>query len=507
MLSVDNGFHKAASGQVIRPEAQLLVSFSKDYSASVEFFTLDVSQLDSGAMLKPKDDDAVQLWDLYDYADYTDELVSAEWSRSVSFPDSVQYALLDVTLDNTDDLFTAGKGSVLSDDLLPSRPVRLNAGFNGFTPLQQFVGSTSAIPKADDTQHTATVHADDYLKQIAELPLKSLVAMKDARTDEVLLKIVEQYGIQASQCRFDKGLNIIPFVHFGSETKAGEAIRKLVQAENGRMWLDESGVFRFENAETSETDPVMELTDYQIIKLTPSSDNQIVNRVTVQAELRELQEWQIIYEKTSEAKTVSENLWVIPANGEMTQEINLEDPCYNIENPTLGKNSTVSWFTALKSDGTEVTAKVEAELTINTNSATIVFKNSNSFAVEVDEMHLWGTPAKVYDVLTYEARNDDSIKKYGDHSLTITDNEFFQSVDSAKTFADAVVTDNSEPNGVLEAEVKGDFSLQIGDEVTIPSDGVNGTYAGTYEIEGEKWQYRSGYLGCILTLRRNTIEA
>lgn len=500
MIAASDAFHAEAVGQIINPVARYHVSFDKETSADTTYFTLNQSVLDGPDLLATADDNPIQLWDTYDYKDYSDRLVKLEWSRSIEFPHTVQSALADITLNNYDDYFTPDSGSTISANNLPKRPARIYAGYSTSGVVPQLVGLTQEMPKIDDNSRTATYHMMDFLSEIAEQNLNAVIAMRDARTDEVLAKIVEQFGVLPSQYRFDTGVNVIPFVFFDKNTNAGEAIRKLVQAEIGRMWLDEMGVLRFQSRVNSPSEPVMLLDDYSVISIKPSTSAQMVNHVKITADIREVQEWQSVYTKTSSGESVSSDLWVVPAGGSYTWEASLSDPCYDVEVPTIGKNSAVSWFTARTSNGAEITSGVTCTGELSTNAYSMTFTNNNLVPVEIDEIELWGEPAKVIDVIDYDAYEDESVAKYGDHLLELTDNQFIQSYGQAEAFAKYLLYQYAFYNGVLELEVKGDVALQIGDLVTIRTE----RFSGTYMVDSLAYTLQPGLLTTRMTVHKYT---
>ena len=500
MITASDAFHAEAIGQVINPVARYYISFDKETSADTTYFTLNQSALNGSDILTTSDDNPIQLWDTYDYKDYSDRLVKVEWSRSIEFPYTVQSAIADVTLNNYDGYFTPNSDSTISDDNLPKRPARIYAGYSTNGVVPQLVGLTQEMPSIDDNNRIATYHMMDFLSEIAEQNLNSVVAMQNARTDQVLAMIVTQFGVLPSQYNFDKGANAIPFVFFDKNTNAGEAIRKLVQAEIGRMWLDEMGMLRFQSRVNVPSEPVMVLDNYSVISIKPSTSSQMVNHVKVTADIREVQEWQSVYTKVSSGDSVSSDLWVVPAGSSYTWEASLIDPCYDIQAPTIGKNSAVSWFTARTSNGEEITSGVTCSGELSTNAYSMTFTNNNLVPVEIDEIELWGEPAKVVDVIDYDAYEDESLAKYGDNLLEVTDNQFIQSYSQAEAFAKYLLYQYAFYNGVLELEVKGDVALQIGDVVSIQTT----QFTGTYMVDSLAYNLQPGLLATRMTVHKFT---
>ena len=498
MISVSDGFHKAARGQVIQTIVAPYISFAKDYDPNITFFTLDQSVLDGPDILTTEETNPLQLWDLYNYLDYSDRLVQLQLSRSVEFPYQVQIAQADITFDNHDGYFTHGSGSSIDQYNLPGRPCRIYAGYQGQGAVPQLVGLTSQMPDINQGSRTADYHVDDFLVQISDSSLSEVVDMRDARTDEVLAAIVEQFGLTSSQYSFEAGANTIPFVFFDVGTDAGEAIRKLVQAENGRFWLDELGILRFQARGSFADTTAMTFDEYSIIDVRPSDDSQMVNRVRISADIREVQEYQVVYTKSSSGDSTSSSLWVVSHNFTNTISCSLQDPCYDVVNPTLGKSSSVSWFTAKDSNGDPVTSGVSATSTLTSNALIVTFTNTNNFDVEIDEMQLFGEPAKVTNVLNYEAYDDTSVEEYGEHLLEITDNQFFQSDSQADLYARYMLYERANYNPVLDVDVKGDFSLMLGDIVELR----HREYSGTYVVDGINWEAGPGRLATTLKVHQ-----
>jgi len=497
MITVSDRFHAAAKGQIIQAIAAAYISFDKARGDNVRFFTLDSSMLDSGDILDTPDTNPMQMWDTYDYKDYSDRLVSMNWSRSVEFPYTVQAAMADITFNNFDDYFSPERGSSIDANNLSGRPTKVYAGFHGQGYVPQLVGLTDGMPDINPYSKTADYHVIDFLSEISNQDLNSVVAMRDVRTDEVLSAIVAQFGILPNQCHFDQGMNVIPFVFFDIGTNAGEVIKKLVQAEGGRFWLDEQGILQFRARNNTETTLAAVIPEYSIIDVAPDDNSNMINHIKITAELREIQEWQIVYTKTPSGDRVSTDLWVVPARGSYTISCSLEDPCYDIVAPTIGKVSGVSWFTARKTDQTEVASGVTVTGVLTANSFNITFTNANNFAVEIDEMELWGEPAKVYDVLNYDAYESESVEKYGEHILEIDDNQFFQTYAGAENYAIYMLHDYAFYNPVLSVEIKGDFALQIGDIVAL-----NGDYYGTYIVDALEYRIEAGLLTTKMRVHR-----
>lgn len=510
MIPVSSSFHSAAFGQIIQPILKLYISFDKKLDEG-KFFTLDSSKLNGPDLLKFAASNAdTQSWDFYNYSDYSDRLVAISWERSLEFPYQIQCGMADFTVNNSDGFFTPlNPKSSIGEKNLPSRPAKIAAGFayagnNEIIP--QMSGVTDGMPAMQNGSRTVDYHIVDFLYQICNQSLKTVINMRNARTDEVIAAILQSYGLSATQYNLQPGRYRIPFVFFDVGASIGDALKKLVQSENGFMWLDEMGVVRFATSAASAgaTEIVAKLSDYDILSLESSDLSEIINHVKITAELREVQEYQEVYAKTDSTETVSSSLWVVPANDSITISCGLGDPCYDVVVPTLGRASSVSWFTAIRENGTNITSNVSAMGVLSSNSYTVTFTNTNTYPVEIAELKLWGEPAKVYDTLNYDGYDDVSVEKYGDQILEVNDNQFFQTYTQAYTYARTLIKQRGEYNRTIKAEIKGDFSFQLLDLIEIDTSGEE--YNGIYQILGISYEYSNNRLITKLTLNGTSIQ-
>lgn len=498
MQAVNPTFHQIAAGEVIPLAWGLRVAFAKAKREDLSWFTLDQSTLNGDHVLSPTGSNPLQLWDSYRYDGYDDRVVSMEWERSLEFPYFVQSALADVVVDNHDGLFTPQGSSPLSEHLIPKRPIRLLAGYGGGVgAIPQFIGLTQEMPEVDDGNRTVTFHSMDFLGEIFEMPLTQTIAMRDVTTDEVLDSIFKQFGMAEWQYELEPAINQIPFVFFERNTNAGDAIRQLMQAEMGRLWLDEQGIICFSSRVSTDTDPVMTFGKHNTIRISATGYSEMINRIRIITPIREVQEFQTIHRKESSGDSTS-NLWVVPSDGSLTMSLSLEDPCYSAVAPTLGFASNVSWFTAKTSNGDPVTSLVTATGELRTNSYEVTFANNNMFPVEIDELELWGEPAKQIDEMDYEARSA-NYDKENDSLLEILDNSFLQDYNAARSFAMKVFDEYSYHQPIVEMEIKGNLALQLDDIIEITH-----KYPGQYRINNITTKLSDGGLNMVIKARKFT---
>lgn len=473
MQTVPALFDDLAKGNVRPISYALRMSFDKAYDDTTVFFKLDDSLLDGNDILTPNDDNPIQAWDYYKYADFSDRVQSVEWSQEIEFPFSVSSALADFTLANHDDLFTPNSASPIADYVLPKRPVRIYAGFNG-TNIPQFVGLTEKMPVISDRDKTAAFHAVGFLAKIYTMKMNKTIAMSNVRTDEVLAAILEQFGLTSDQYSLDRGRNIIPFLFYEKDSLAGDVLRKLMQAEMGNLWLDEQGIIRFSQRLLRVQTPVYVYDETNTNDIKTTSDENIINTVKITSQLRALQEFQVVYAKSK----TNTDLFVIGPGASRDFEAQLQDPCQTVEDPTFGEGSGPSWYSAALPDGSSVPSGVNVTATeLRTNTFVITFENTNSFSVNIDQLEVWGEPGRVYDTIKYTETDQSSIDKYEEQVIEI-DNPFIQSIDQCDSLALSLLDTFSEYANQIEIDVKGSPAQQLNDVVYVNYR----TYVGDYRI-------------------------
>lgn len=490
MIQTSTTFASIANG-TIRPLAQkTLISFTKQRNQSLSWFTLDQSVLDGSDILASNTDDAIQLWDAYDWSAYTDDVIKLDWSRSVQFPYNVQSATCDVTMNNTHQRYTyENSDSPLYGYILPKRPIRTYAGFKKSGTAEVipiFVGLTQGMPTYSDSNNsTATFTALDFLSEIGNMQLSSTIMMRDVRTDEAIDAVLQAFGMDASMYSLDKGLNVIPFLDLESGENAGQVLQKLVQAENGALWLNENGIIRFAPrvADLGKT-AVMTFDEQNIVSISPSRTDGIINRVKIESNIRKIQDFQPIFTLTNEKgyeSIPSEDSYRISANGNVIIWASFEDPVWTANTPVFNGANDDSSFTAVDLSGDAVTSNMSISTDLFSNSMKITITNSNNYPVSVSYVQIWGEPAKIVDTIKYDAYDTDSVDEFGEMVLEINDNDYFGSYNNANDYAEYILKQRASYSPIMTLKVKGSPALQLGDIIQ-----VNDKFVGTYKVIGIK---------------------
>lgn len=498
MITTSDKFHEIANGSVRPLSADVAISWAKQRNSDTAWFTLGQSKLNGSDLLSFNEEQPIQLWDAYDYERYGDRIIELSISRSIAFPYGTQSAIADFTLDNHD-----GKLSFKNNEnILPNRPTRLYLGFQGLTNLPEFVGLTEKIPTYDGLNDTkATFTAMDFLSSIGEMNLNQTLVMQDVRTDEALAEIFKQFGVGDEMYELDKGTNTIPYLCFESGKDAGNAIAELVQAENGKLWLDETGIIRF-SPRTSDLgrEPVAYFDKSNIISFKPSQQSDIVNRVKITSDVKAVQQLQPIYSNTNERgweESADKDDYRIKPNANLIVWASTDDPIWSAIAPQLNGEATSSAFTAKDTHGNTVADGVTAKMEQFVDSLKLTFTNARDEQVSIDYIQIWGEPVKVIDTIKYDAYDDASVEKYGEHLLEITDNNCFGNYRNVDMFATNILQKRAEYSPNINMAVKGDPSLQLDDIVTLGY-----KYEGDYKITSIKHKLSSKGLTTELQIER-----
>ncbi len=477
MQSVPLSFHQKSQAGIRKHKWSLLMSFDKSFDPARTFFTLDSSTLDGTDVLAPVGNNEIQFWDFYAYTPYTDRVMSMEWERESAAPYSVQSSSASVTLNNFDNYFSSHTNSPINNYLVPNRPMKILSGYHGAPLLQQFVGLTKGNIELDQTERVAKLNALDYLSEIFTIPLSQSIAMSNVRTDEVLAAIFTQFGIEAYQYSLTRGRNIIPFLFIPNGADITEYIRKIMEAEGGQLWIDEQGIIRFDQRLTLPTGPVFTFNESNISALSSTGDQQIINRVKLKSNIREVQGVQPIHYGSGQlSNPVLSSQVVVPASGTVTYNISLSDPLEGYSEPTLGEIAGDSWFTVVTSTGDTISTDVSVTAsTLTTNQLSLVFTNTNVIDAYIQSIQVYGEPAKIVDTLDYEAFDQESIDAYGDHLLSI-DNDMFGSESNCESFAYTLLDAYAQFDGIIEISVKGNPALQLGDIIWVDTSKVAGQF-------------------------------
>lgn len=495
MQTTTSAFSQKANGAMRKITHRALMSFPRQYLPSVTFFTIGVSTIGGSDIIKGVGD-VVAEWDKYQYDDYSYRIKSIEVTRQEENFNSTTLAQADVVMENHDNYFTPNRGSVIDEFILPYRPIKLAGGF-GQEAVPQFVGLTEKMPSVEEKSKTISFHCIDFMYSLFNRPLDQAVMYQNMRTDEILAALLVEFGISPTQYNFDLGYNIIAFAFFDKGSKFGDVVKKLMQAEMGRFYMDEEGVIRFKNRQNYSSSPVWFFNESNIIDIQTSKQDDIINVVEIKANVREVQANQKFWELQSAVR--------VPANSTLTLWADFEDPVTTVDDPVYITSATTSLFTTnTVEDGSGDAVSTNFSLSGNTQfskSYQMEFTNTNSFDVFITTLELFARPAKIVKELYIREEDSTSVGKYDERVLTI-ENEFFNDEGEAQSKAKIILDDESEYANTYILTVKGNPALQVGDAVGVSVFGS----ADVFVIKKFVNRWEAGKFSQILTVKKKTFR-
>lgn len=494
MQTVTSDFITRANKTMRKLTHRALMSFPRSYNSSVTFFTIGVSTI-GGADIIKGDGNVVAEWDKYQYDDYSYRIKSIEVTRTEEQLNSTTLAQADIILENHDNYFTPNRGSTIQNFILPYRPVKLFGGF-GSEAIPQFTGLTEKMPSIDEKNKTASFHCIDFMYSLFNRPLDNAVMYQSKRTDEILAALLVAFGITPTQYNFDTGFNIVTFAFFDKGSKFGDVVKELMEAEMGRFFMDEQGIIRFKNRQNYTSTPQWFFNTSNIVDISTSTQDDIINVVTVKANVREVQAKQKYWELQSAIE--------VPAGASVDIWADFNDPVTTVDAPAYITSATTSLYTTntiKDGSGDQVASGISFSNTLFAKSYKMTVSNSNAFSVYITSLELYATPAVVVKQIYTRQQDDTSVAKYDERIVNI-ENDYINNEGDAFSKAKMILDDYSTFMGQYVLTVKGNPALQIGDAVSVNVWGFSGTYIINKIIN----RWADGKFTQILTVRKRVFK-
>lgn len=466
-------------------------SFDKTLDPVIGIFTLSdddtpMSLLDGGDLLAPNDNDVISPWDKYDYQDYSDRVVSMEVTRELLEPYSVVQAFADITLRNEDNYFTPNSGSPIDQFILPSRPFRLLMGF-GKETVPVFVGLSEKMPTIDKSAGTASFHFLDFLSIIFGKSVIEATMLLNKSTSEILDILFQQVGLVPDQYVLDTSFNRIPFFFVQKDDNLGQIIRDLMEAEQGRLYMDELGIIRFQNRQNYDDTIVASFNKSNVTDYSVSDEDDIINYAKINIEVLAVQDNQTVWQQSEPVS--------VEAGDTVEVWASLIDPATTVIEPDYSPESIEDSYFTTTVDRAGETPYTSIDLTnieLFGSAVKMTFENTGGTDAFVFAIDLWGTPVKVVDTLLVEDKNDVSIEKFDEQVYELT-TKYIQTRSNAISKASIVVDDYANYGSNVDMDIKGNPAFQLGDALDLDLDGYQGTHIITRKVDilsGSRYEQR-----------------
>lgn len=417
-----------------------------------------------------------------------DNPLTSSFTRSeVSYqmPKGVRTAYLNITTsihDSNEIFFDCGQfekghpatgydGGFVGDKVLPKRPAKILIDTDGKTNYPIFSGVTETI-EPDLTEDTAHLYLHDMGSELENKQLTSVMYANLNTTDAVEL-IIKETGLSSGTYILDQGERNIDFVWF-QEGSAWFYLSNIAEAEGGRIFFDNDGIFTFWNHSRTLMSGVasgtkaFDFSDTDDISWRIDKD-EIKNDIVVKASPRKVLGHQLVYthgtyEELAPGET--KEIWCRITDPDRENE---GLPCMSIKQPITGITNNSYYQARPNSDGTGANKDSYVVVTSYEDfaeSARVNFKNNDSVILYITTLKLYGAPAKVSQDISVEREDADSIVIYGRQTLQI-ENDFINSEEDAEVLAANKLIELKDPRTRLHANVVGEPSVKIGEVVSI----------------------------------------
>lgn len=457
------------------------IGWLKSFIDTATFFELDVSQLDGTSFLKGGGGD-VTFFDYYTLEPETQNVESWEVTRSGSLiPYGLFMAQADVTLDNTSLRYLPGVDPDIGDSIKPRRPLKISSGFSGEV-VPQFVGFTD-IPKNSIGDRKTKIHAFDIMDYFDTVE-SSIKYFQGEYFHDIVEALLLEQGFTADQFILEESTQQpIKYMPTTGMT-VGDIFRKGCEAEQAVMFADEEGNirlwnrFHFYQSSLVATKSISydNATDVQY------QETPIINYMRVIAQPRALSALQKLWQNSSSIE--------VPAGGTATVTINFEDefgplPVTAAHAPVFinaqDEDNRSYYNTNTLGDGTGITNSSVISVDdfgLLGDVAFITFSNSDTAAMFITDLHVYGVPAKVTSIIEEEYKDQQSIDDYGINpgnqgKIIEIKNDWIQNRGTAYALAFSMVEEYKDGNQQLLVKPFADPSITFGDVVEMTVDDVS----------------------------------
>lgn len=502
MQTVSSTFTSNANSTTQLVDYGILIAWTEQINSSYAFFTIGTSLIGGPDVIKGGGSEVTFL-DRYQYSDYSQYGLSIDINRSIGqYPYGTIMGQAEVKLDNTGLTFMPGYDPTIGNYILPNRPVKLSTGLSGEL-ITMFAGYSMAPVNNVNERETvlscydgmnylnmtvstgagpiAAANGGVYINEYAHVIIGDLLAEAGfASTDYVLEQSLQQPIGYFSPINFQNGTNVT-----GNMGSIGYIISALCEAEMGIFFFDENGTAHFWNRQhIPDNTTVQQTFNYNEIISYNIENTPIINSVEVQSSPRAVASKQQIWQLATPV--------LVPAGSTAVVSADFADdtgsmPVTELDTPALfnASNAATSNFAVnLNSDGSatqDVSSYIAAPtVALSGSNAQLTFTNTYTQPIYITQMALYGTPAKVTQVIDQVFTNPTSIGLYGINPANngqplVIQNDLVQDPSTAYSICYQLVQDYNVPLQRMSLEVMAVPQLQFGDYVTVTLDDTGQT--------------------------------
>jgi len=454
MQVVTDAFTAEGEDSVRSPSHSLLMSWNKFNLTGNVTFTIGVSTI-GGSDVIGANPGGIGNPGQWQYTDDSDYAMSLEWERQLNIPTGgLTKALSSVELDNTSGRYLpnymGGTGELFTS-ILPKRPQIISAGFSNLN-IPEFSGMLSKQPVVNIGSRTVRLEADDYLGYFENKFVDDTAMFTGVTTDTLIETMFQQAGMATSQYDLDTGLNEIPFTIIESGSKMSDVLAELAMAENGHIFQDEEGIFKFWNRQKFYNSPYNEvqkiIATSQVINVESPNEDHIINVVEVTADVWQKRATQQIFEMSGTVEII--------ANQRTEFWANLEDPVLQVTSQSITAN------TAEDGTGSAITVTVVQREVF---SKAVKYTLTTPTTGYITAFTINGRSAIVGEQIVSRMKDDSSVTAFQERPLSIN-NRYIQNRTWVNSYSQVILDRFSEPDNILKITIRALPELQMGDLIS-----------------------------------------
>lgn len=452
----------------------VLMALMRTTATGVRFFTINQSRIGGPDLIKGGGD-FVTFFDKFRFDDVSPFVTSISVQKNIGqYPYGIIMAQADVELDNTTKKFLPGYDTTVGSGVgLPNRPIKLSIGIED-EYLKLFTGYTSQ-PNVSLNNRSVQLHAFDAFNYINGYRSTISGAFVNAPFHNVVASGMYEMGFTASQFVVDKSLQGNIGYLATNDKKWGDIFRDGCEAEQAIMQVDENGILQFWNRQhflTASGVLRFQLSYSKISDIT-WQNTAIINDVIVRAKPRAVQSQQKVWENQSAIE--------LPSGVDTEYFVSFTDdygdlPVTSVSVPLnyTTASGVTSRYRATDQSDTSGTDR-SSYLTLLSaysfgNTYKLTFRNSFTSSIFLNQLAIYGTPARVTTVIEERIQDATSIDAFGRNPANSgepieIENDLIQDKFTARSLATTLVKEYKSPGKryVLPVSFQSDPALQIGD--------------------------------------------
>jgi len=426
------------------------------------------------------------------YEGVTDDVLSFTISRGKSEELGGRFVAGQFTLDLEDSLgrYTPNNPS---SDLYPyiqlNKPIHIEAQYeNLIIPL--FTGYIDRIiPHPALGQRRVNISGRDKMKDFIGR-LISAGPYSDIDYETLILNILSKIGWKGKDADIDTLEVQASFAAFSEE----EVISCLEAVAAGGFYahfIDAEGRYQFRNMGFYFALPYKEFDAFESFDI-ELSDADVINHARIEAQPRELQSDQLIWELPS-------SFSLSPGESKV-MEIEFHD--YTTGGRRYASSPHVQSFSAEDEFGNAL-SQIDITITsTESSSATLEVTNNGSVTAIITSIQVYGRPFKVLPRIIAERSDSDSIERFFKRSFSYS-NDIISSSHQAESIAELIVLRNAEPMSRISCSLKDRFPdlifIDLGTLLRIKQDFLH--VDDYFQVESLDLRVQRGGLDSILELR------